>query len=181
METSTATATETTTCPRIYVACLAAYNSGALHGAWIDVTANAWDIWDGIAAMLRQSPIASADEWAIHDYEGFEGIRIREYEGIERVVEFASFIGEHGALGAELYNYYGSDLDEAREAMTDRYLGQYARLADYMEEVTTQSIAVPQQLAYYIDYEAMARDAEMSGDLFTIEIAHDEVHVFAGC
>jgi len=50
-----------------------------------------------------------------------------------------------------------------------------------MEELTTQSIAVPQQLAYYIDYEAMARDAEMSGDLFTIETAHDEVHVFAGC
>ncbi|WP_323810897.1 hypothetical protein [Sphingobium baderi] len=25
----------------------------------------------------------------------------------------------------------------------------------------------------------MARDAEMSGDLFTIETPHDEIHVFA--
>jgi antirestriction protein len=177
-----ATATLTTTeAPRLYVACLAAYNSGRLHGAWIDAGTDAWAIWDGIAAMLAKSPVAGAEEWAIHDYEGFAGIRIREYEGIERVAELAGFIAEHGTLGAELYNHFGGNLDEAREAITDRYLGQYTRLADYMEEVTARSIAVPQQLAYYIDYEAMARDAEMSGDLFTIETAHDEVHVFAGC
>jgi len=180
MATATITTTTTET-PRIFVACLAAYNSGILHGAWMDVTEDAWAIWDGIAAMLAKSPIAEAEEWAIHDYEGFAGIRIREYEGIERVAELAAFIAEHGTLGAELYNHFGSDLDEAREAMADRYLGCYAKLADYMEEVTEQSIAIPQQLAFYIDYDAMARDAEMSGDLLTIETAHDEVHVFAGC
>jgi len=172
--------TSTTETPRIYAACLAAYNNGILHGAWIDVSTDAWAIWDGIAAMLAKSPMAEAEEWAIHDYEGFAGIRISEHEGIERVAELAGFIAEHGTLGAELYNHFGSDLEEAREAITDRYLGQYSRLADYMEEVTEQSITVPQQLAYYIDYEAMARDAEMSGDLFTIETAHDVVHVFAG-
>jgi len=177
MATATISTTET---PRIYVACLAAYNSGILHGAWINVTEDAWAIWDGIAAMLAKSPIAEAEEWAIHDYEGFASIRIREYEGVERVAELAGFIAEHGALGAELYNHFGSDLGEAREAMTDRYHGCYARLADYMQELTEQSIAVPEQLAFYIDYEAMARDAEMSGDIFTIKTAHDEVHVFAG-
>jgi antirestriction protein len=171
----------TTETPRIYVACLAAYNSGILYGAWIDVGEDAWTIWDGIAAMLAKSPVVGAEEWAIHDYEGFGGIRISEYEGIERVAELAGFIAVHGELGAELYSHFGNDLDEAREAITDRYHGCYARLADYMEELTTQSIAVPLQLAYYIDYEAMARDAEMSGDVFTVQTAHDEVHVFAGC
>ncbi|WRD78704.1 antirestriction protein ArdA (plasmid) [Sphingobium baderi] len=37
----------------------------------------------------------------------------------------------------------------------------------------------PPNLRYYIDWKAMARDAEMSGDLFTIETPHDEIHVFA--
>jgi antirestriction protein len=174
------TATITKDAPRIYVACLAAYNNGILHGAWICASCDAWAIWDGIAAMLAGSPIAGAEEWAIHDYEGFAGIRIREYEGVERVAELAAFVAEHGTLGAELYSHSGDDLEEAREAITDRYLGCYARLADYIEEITEQSITVPQQLAFYIDWEAMARDAELSGDLFTIQTAHDEVHVFAG-
>nr|WP_245331689.1 antirestriction protein ArdA [Bradyrhizobium sp. NAS80.1] len=34
-------------------------------------------------------------------------------------------------------------------------------------------------MRYYIDWEAMARDAEMNGEFFTIEIAHNEVHVFS--
>lgn len=166
--------------PRIYVACLAAYNSGILHGAWIDAGSDAWAIWDGIAAMLKASPVAEAEEWAIHDYEGFAGLRIREYEGIERVAELAAFIGEHGTLGGELCNHFGGDLDEAREAMTERYHGCHASLADYVQELTEECTAIPENLRYYIDWQAMARDAEMSGDFFTIETAHDEVHVFAG-
>lgn len=176
-DTLTATITET---PRIYVACLSSYNSGILHGAWIDCIGDAWAIWDGIAAILASSPMADAEEWAIHDYEGFGGIRLSEYEGVERVAELGEFITEHGALGAELYSHFGSDIDEAREAITDRYHGEYASLADYMQELTEQSIIIPKALEYYIDYAAMARDAEMSGDVLCIELAHGEVHVFAG-
>lgn len=56
--------------PRIYVACLAAYNSGYLHGAWIDAAQEPWSIYDDVKAMLAASPIAGAEEWAIHDYNG---------------------------------------------------------------------------------------------------------------
>lgn len=42
-------------------------------------------------------------------------------------------------------------------------------------------MAIPAALRFYIDWEAMARDAEMSGDLFTLTTAFDVVHVFAGC
>ncbi|WP_290897271.1 hypothetical protein [Hoeflea sp.] len=31
-----------------------------------------------------------------------------------------------------------------------------------------------------MDWQAMARDAEMSGDVFTVSTAWDSVHVFAG-
>lgn len=57
--------------------------------------------------MLRASPIPDAAEWAIHDYEGFDGVRIAEYAGIDDVVEIAAFISEHGKLGAELITYFG--------------------------------------------------------------------------
>jgi Antirestriction protein (ArdA) len=41
---------------RIYVACLAAYNAGYLHGEWIDVT-DTDSINEQVQAMLKASPI----------------------------------------------------------------------------------------------------------------------------
>lgn len=165
--------------PRIYVACLAAYNNGYLHGAWIDADQDADEIRDEIAAMLARSPIENAEEYAIHDYEGFEGVTIHEYAGIGRLARMAAFISEHGALGAGLLAEFADDIDQAETALQDCYHGQFASLADYMEELTAESITIPDALRYYIDWEAMARDAEMSGEFFTIETAHDEVHVFS--
>lgn len=170
----------TTDQPRIYVACLAAYNDGILHGAWIDAHQDPAAILEEISCMLRASPIPEAEEWAIHDYEGFEGVRIAEYAGIDGVAEKAAFIATYGELGAKLIAHYG-DVEEAQEALEDRYHGTYADLADYVQSVTEECLTIPESLRYYIDWTAMARDAEMSGDLFTIQTAHDEIHVFAGC
>lgn len=171
----------TNTEPRIYVACLAAYNNGYLHGAWIDAAQEPWAIYDAVRVMLTASPIADAEEWAIHDYEGFGGVRIEEYASFERVSELATFLTEHGEIGAALLDYYSGDLDEAGEAVADRYLGAHASLADYVQEVTEETTAIPHTLRYYVDYRAMARDAELNGDLFTVSTAWDVVHVFAGC
>lgn len=176
-----ATITTETEQPRIYVACLAAYNNGYLHGAWIDAAQEPWAIYDAVRDMLAASPVEGAEEWAIHDYEGFGGVRIAEYTGFDRVSEVATFLAEHGEIGAALLDYYSGDLDEAREALTDRHLGAYTSLADYVQEMTEESTAIPQSLRYYIDWQAMARDCELNGDLFTIQTAHDAVHVFAGC
>lgn len=165
--------------PRIYVACLAAYNNGYLHGAWIDADQDADQIRDEIAAMLARSPIEHAGEYAIHDYEGFERLSINEYAGIDTVARMAAFIAEHGALGAGLLEQFSGDMDQAESTLEDCYHGQFASLADYMEELTTESVTIPEALRYYVDWEGMARDAETGGDLFTIETAHGEVHVFS--
>lgn len=66
--------------PKIYVACLASYNSGILYGEWIDVNQSVDEISDQIKTMLVGSSIENAEEWAIHDYEGFGAIRLGEYE-----------------------------------------------------------------------------------------------------
>jgi antirestriction protein len=99
--------------PRIYVACLAAYNSGWLHGAWIAVEDDADAVWAAIAAMLKASPVAGAEEFAIHDYEGFGGVEIAEYAGVDRVVEIAGFLRERGVLGALVLEHVGGDLEAA--------------------------------------------------------------------
>ena len=166
---------------RIYVACLAAYNSGYLHGAWIDAAQEPWSIYDDVKAMLDASPIAGAEEWAIHDYDGFGGVRIEEYTGFERVSDIAAFVAEHGEVGAALLEHYSGDLDDAREAITDRYICEHSSLADYVHELTEEGVVIPQPLHYYIDYQAMARDAELNGELFALTTAYDVVHVFAGC
>lgn len=167
--------------PRIYVACLAAYNNGFLHGAWIDAAQEPWSIYGEVKVMLAASQAVGAEEWAIHDYEDFGGIRIEEHTGFERVSALAMFIEEHGEMGAALLNHCNGDLGEAQEAIADRYLGEHASLADYVQELTEESTNIPKQLRYYVDWEAMARDAEMSGYLFTLETESNEVHVFAGC
>jgi len=64
--------------PRIYVACLAAYNGGTLHGEWIDADQSADDIGEAIKQMLSRSPEPCAEEWAIHDHENFQGIELGE-------------------------------------------------------------------------------------------------------
>lgn len=167
--------------PRIYVACLAAYNSGYLHGAWIDAAQEPWTIWDAVRDILAASPVAGAEEWAIHDHEGFGGVRIDEYTGLERVSALATFIAEHGEIGAALLDYYGGDLAQAQEVVADRYLGEHTSLADYVQELTEETTVIPATLRYYIDWQAMARDAELNGELFALTTAWDVVHVFAGC
>lgn len=162
---------------RIYVACLAAYNNAILHGKWIDANQDPFDIWNEVSAMLIASPIEDAEEWAIHDYEGFEGASISENEGFEDVAKLAAFVSEHGALGGELLGYY-SNLEDAQKAIEDHYAGEYESLSDFAREITEQSGQdIPENLSYYIDYDAMARDMAIS-DVMSIETGHDQVHVF---
>ena len=51
---------------RIYVACLAAYNDGKLHGQLINANQDADCIYEEIREMLSESPVPNAEEWAIH-------------------------------------------------------------------------------------------------------------------
>jgi antirestriction protein len=163
--------------PRIYVACLAAYNSGYLHGKWIGANQSENQILKEIHAMLEQSPIPRAEEWGIHDYEGFKGVTLHEYSSIEKVTTLAQFISEHGDIGGELLNHFNSNIDDANSAL-ENHAGEYESLADFAQELTEQSTKIPQNLAYYIDYDAMAKDMEMSGDVFTIEQGFEQIHVF---
>ena len=173
----TAAAPTATERPRIYVACLAAYNAGCLHGAWITATTPD-EIWGEVRAMLAASPEPHCDEWAIHDYEGFEGASLSEYASFETVCELADFIAEHGELGGKVLRHFGDDLAEARAAFED-YAGEYRSGADFAEQLHEDTgTEIPESLQYYIDWEALARDMALNGEIMVFQTGFDEVHIF---
>ena len=61
--------------PAIYIACLASYNAGTLHGFWCDLTiaTTAEDIQECIDYVLATSPATLAEEYAIHDQQLLAG------------------------------------------------------------------------------------------------------------
>jgi len=161
---------------QIYVACLASYNNGILHGAWIDALQEVSDIQDKINQMLKTSPMPNAECYAIHDNEGFEGVYIAEYASIQSITQIALFIKEHGKLGAKLLDHFG-DIGDARRAIEEHYSGEYKSVADFAEDITEQTTQIPSSLQYYIDYERMAQDMEIN-DILAIETAFEEIHIF---
>ncbi|MBD2341234.1 antirestriction protein ArdA [Calothrix sp. FACHB-156] len=166
--------------PRIYVACLAAYNAGRLHGAWINCNQDAKDIWAEIEKMLAQSPEPDAEEWAIHDCEHWQGIRINEIEDIERLASLAKTLAEHGAAFAAYCRYHGSDA--SLEDFQEHYRGQYKSEEDfayeYWEELgLIQKLKEFNILDSYINWEAVARDLFVNSYL-SVEMSYQNVYVF---
>lgn len=161
---------------RIYVACLAAYNAGHLHGRWVDALQTEEAINAAIQEVLKSSPVRDAEEYAIHDHDGFQGLYVGEYESIARVVEIAAFIDERGELGAQLAVHYG-DIECAETALEDHYAGQYESVEDFARELTEETTDIPENLAYYIDYERMAFDLAIN-EVTAIELSYGEVHIF---
>jgi antirestriction protein len=170
--------------PRIYVASLSDYNDGRLHGEWIDADQPPDDIHRAIRTMLAESRDRSAEEWAIHDYEGFGPLHLSEYESIEHVAMIGQGIAEHGpafaAWAAQLdRTQWEAELDEFDE----RYRGQWNSTEEYAEELLRDmgidpDAIGPEILQPYVrvDLEAFGRD--LAYDLVVCEDPDGSVHVF---
>ncbi len=166
------------TTPRIYVACLASYNSGKLHGRWIDAAQDADGIRAEISEMLAESSEQIAEEWAIHDYEGFCGLQIREYEDIDQISELAQLVSEHGDAFAAYAEHVEIDYATA-DGFQDAYCGQYQSEREYAEQYIDDCYDLDRMmgdLATYFDYERFARDLFLS-DMYSVS-SSDGVHVF---
>ena len=64
-----------------------------------------------------------------------------------------------------------SDLADAQRAIEENYAGCHESVADFAKELTTDTTEIPESLAYYIDYEKMGRDMELSGDILPLRQA----------
>lgn len=128
--------------PKIYIACLSAYNSGCLHGLWVDATQDVEDIKDDINWMLSWSPVADdepCEEWAIHDYEYFHGFSLGEYESLDYVSKLAQALDnaqDSDAMSAWL-NYAKDtindpDIEKLAEEFNSYYCGQWESEKDFV-------------------------------------------------
>ncbi len=164
--------------PMIYVACLAAYNAGKLHGEWIEAAQDVEALNESVQVILRQSPEPFAEEWAIHDYEGFGDIRIAEYEGLSEVSRLALLIEEHGEAFAAYAAHIGQDY-ATEESFLDAYCGHWESELAYAAHLFDELYlhVVPEHVRYYIDYEAFSRDLFIGG-YFTVPSSEHGVHVF---
>ena len=181
-------AKETEPKPMIYVASLADYVNGSLHGEWIDATQAPEEIYEQVQRMLSRSPLArrggAVEEWAIHDYDGFGRLRLGEYESFETVSRHAKAIAEHGLVYAAWHEWSGED-DPDR--FRDEYLGVFDSIEDYArqcgEDFGWESMLdeeIPPSLRPYvsIDYELLARDLDANGEIYAVENPEGGVWLF---
>ncbi len=168
--------------PRIYVASLSDYNAGRLHGVWLDAAAEPDELDESIAALLRSSAEPAAEEWAIHDYDDFGGIRLGEYESLDTVRAVARGLREHGPAFAGFISYFGTEA-AIQADFAAHYRGRWPSVEAFAEDLLDDSgageviDALPDWLRPYVvlDYAAVARDMQLSGD---IAVAEDREGVY---
>jgi antirestriction protein len=164
--------------PRIYVASLSDYNDGRLHGAYIDAAQEPDELHQEVRRMLAASPMPGAEEFAVHDYEGFGPLRLEEYEGLETISTVAMGIAEHGPAFAHWAALVGTQNPDALARFEDAHYGHFESVEAYVEELFDDlgvraqvEESVPEWLRDYVhlDVASFARDMEANGELWTSE------------
>jgi antirestriction protein len=172
--------------PKIYVACLAAYNAAQLYGNWIDADQDAQEIFASIKAMLEGSPQPFAEEWAVHDYEGFGSISLGEWPDIERISNLAKLIVAHGEAFSLWYQNQDGDnfeISELEDMFLEQWQGTFESETDFaysLLEESGQLSEIPDWAQNYFDYESYARDLSVSGD-YTFTRHECQTHVYRNC
>jgi antirestriction protein len=178
--------------PRIWAASLSDYNNGVLHGAWIEAAREPEEIQADITAMLAASPWTTqtgepAEEWAIHDRDGFGSLRIDEHENLRWISLVGKGIAQHG-LAFAAYAEVVED-EELLGSFDQEFLGHYDSLHAYLEQTINDlgydrilDEVVPLKLRPYvkIDIDATARDLQFGGDLHVLAATEGGVWIFRG-
>ncbi len=172
--------------PRIYVASLADYNEGRLVGRWLDADAEPDELAAGIQDMLSRSPTRHAEEWAIHDYEGFGPLHLNEYEDLATVSQIAQGIASRGAAFAAWAALTDTTDRDELARFDDAYLGHWDSLEAYaaglLDDLGLQNAideAIPDHFQAYVrvDVAGFARDLEYSGEI-AVGQGDDGVYLF---
>ena len=149
---------------KIYVACLAAYNNGQLHGAWIEASSDVDELQEGVDKVLQSSPQPDAEEYAIHDYDDFPNLG--EYPGLERIAEVTELIDEsdYDVDTVKAVIGYADDIESAQQMLDDNH-GVWDSFQEYADDLADEMMGCHnckggEWLHNYFDYEKYARDIE---------------------
>jgi len=158
---------------KIYVACLASYNNGFLHGKWFDL--DKFSDADELQAAITNEVLESKDnpttlkygetceEFAIHDFEAPKGCDIGEYSGLEELMEMNEILSDdNGELILALKDHLGggTTLEEAKDYLDENHCGEYKSDTDFAEDMAEQCFDsdAMKSIGRYFDYESFARD-----------------------
>jgi len=151
---------------RIYVADLAAYNAGNLRGVWIDLEGmDLNEVQAEIDKMLKKS---SGEEWAIHDYEGFDGFKVSEYHDLEELVTLANLDDNDRLKLTILLDDLGYKFSDALDGLEDLIVyGEFDSDEDFAMEwvdgIGGLEEALGERIEYYFDYDSFGRDLRLEG------------------
>lgn len=125
--------------------------------------------------------VLSAEEYAIHDYDGFYGLgrTLGEYPDLNKVAHAAAMIEEHGeawALWADNIGDVTLSEDDFQEAYAGEYDDEKAYAESFVDDTGLLS-EVREDIACYFNYDAFARDLFL-GDYTFIRAADGAGHVF---
>lgn len=172
--------------PRIYVASLSDYNEGRLHGAWIDANQSEEELAAAVTAMLDESPVPIAEEWAIHDYEDFAPLRLHEFESLAVVTRLAAGIAKYGRAFAAWADHVGVE-DASPDQFEDCYIGEYESGAAFVEALLDDSGLIetaleqlPEDLRPFtrFDFQAYFESLDAGGEIVAVEGPSGAVYVF---
>ena len=196
--TTTTTATTTTAprcvalnyCPEVgaYFACLASYNNGRLHGAWVDLELcqDREDLVEAITWILHTSPTPMAEEWAMHDHAGLPDFLSRtEWPELAHLVEWAQALdslSEAGEDAGEAYRLFCENQSTIVEPedFESAYLGRHDSGADYAADRAAE-LGLLDHLVWpfnYIDWEGAWDELDSDG-FWQKRSSSGGVHIFA--
>jgi antirestriction protein len=174
--------------PQIWVASLADYNNGRLHGTWLNAARDETELQADIATMLAASPLTAAtgepaEEWVIFDHDGFAPLRLDEHENLSWISRVAKGIIEHGAAFAAY-----ADVVEEEELLADfdvAYLGHYDSVHAYVEQLVNDlgydrilDENLPATVRPYVKIDISATAHDLLRDLHALPAAGGGVWIF---
>ena len=170
-----------------YFACLASYNSGTLHGAWVDLEliSDVDDLQDCIDWILSTSPAPDAEEWAMHDSSGLPDCLSRsEWPDLEQLADYGAALSELSRFEWEPFCICCNDRGEVVdvEDFRDCYSGTYDSCTDFAYQLSENVGVMPDGLMPWpltcIDWEQAWRDLQISGEYSADAASSGGVHIF---
>ena len=174
------------TTPRIYVACLASYNAGILHGRWIDCDQGEDHIIEETAAMLKQSTQQFAEEWAIHDHQFMGPVtESTDFATCAEIGYAVSTASDSDAFLAWLDNQNIMDIgavtgDHLIMDFDEQYHGLHDSPKDFAYDLYIDQYHENElgPLANHIDWESVWNDLRCGGDYYSVR-ANGGVYIFS--
>ena len=167
---------------RIYVANLAAYNSGYLVGEWIDLPLDEDELQEKIDEVLNawNDGFGPSEEYAIHDYElPFD---IEEYDSPFIINKYVYRIKKLEVRAEDIkpiFDYFG-DIEAVLDILESGNFIFYQcdNMAEVAEEFFEENYNfddLPSEVKYNIDWEAIGETMEKNGTFIEVENGFVEI------